>query len=170
MGVNSIAVFYSGAFSSDDSLIKCKRAAGGLAAAVSKEGGDEISHPPRAKASDMRDVRCVPGPLATNPAGRFRPPVQAYAGLPSATRSGWLHQVKHGGWLGRGRSEVRGLQGTIERGLSDTHCPRNGTGRVSTPDECARVLNLCNGQRRPPPKANSALFRCLDSCLRPLDN
>jgi hypothetical protein len=63
MGVNSFAVFYSGALSSDDSLIKCKRAAGGLAAAVSKEGGDAISHPPRAKVSDMRDVRCVPQPV-----------------------------------------------------------------------------------------------------------
>ena len=51
--------FHSGAPSSGDSPIKCKRAAGGLAAAVSKESGDEISHPPRAKVSDMRDVLCA---------------------------------------------------------------------------------------------------------------
>ena len=58
MDANSIAVFLSGAPSSGDSPIKCKRAAGGLAAAVSRESGDEIS-PPRPKVSDMRDVLCA---------------------------------------------------------------------------------------------------------------
>jgi hypothetical protein len=51
-----------------------------------------------------------PGPLATNPACRFRPPVQAYAGLPSATRSGWLRQVKHGGCRILARKQVERVQ------------------------------------------------------------
>jgi hypothetical protein len=32
------------------------------------------------------------------------------------------------------------------------------------------MINLRSGQRRPPAKVNSALLRCLDSGLRPLDD
>ena len=68
------------------------------------------------------------------------------------------------------RCRVRWLQGTIQRGLSDTHRASDRTGRFSTLDERPRMINLRSGQRRPPAKVNSALLRCLDSGLRPLDD
>ena len=70
-----------------------------------------------------------------------------------------------------GRSAlVRGLQGAIERRLSDAHSTRNGTGRFSTFDESPSVIYLRRSQSRPPTQANATLLRRLDSRLRPLDD
>jgi ATP-dependent DNA ligase len=40
----------------------------------------------------------LPGPLATDPAGRFRPPVRTQAGRRPPAGPGWLHEAKHDGF------------------------------------------------------------------------
>jgi hypothetical protein len=69
-----------------------------------------------------------------------------------------------------GISAMSILEGTIERGLSNTHSARERTGRLSSLDERPSVINLRRSKRPPSTQANPTFLRRLDSGLRPLDD
>jgi hypothetical protein len=58
-----------------------------------------------------------------------------------------FHSAARRDWWGGTAPTVSGLQGTIERGLADTHRAHNRMGRFSIPDERPRMINLCSGRR-----------------------